>query len=42
MAAKLPTDRETLLSVSGVGQTKLTRYGEAFLQLIDDYINREG
>ncbi|NDV90402.1 DNA helicase RecQ [Alteromonas sp. 345S023] len=41
MAAKLPTSRETLLSVSGVGQTKLARYGEAFMQLIDDYINRE-
>ena len=30
-----------MLDVSGVGQTKLERYGEAFIQLIDDYINRE-
>ncbi|MED5380915.1 MAG: HRDC domain-containing protein, partial [Pseudomonadota bacterium] len=41
MACKLPTTRNTLLDVSGVGQTKLERYGEAFIQLIDDYINRE-
>ncbi|MDO6566625.1 DNA helicase RecQ [Alteromonas sp. 1_MG-2023] len=41
MAAKLPTTRNTMLDVSGVGQTKLSRYGDAFMQLIDDYINRE-
>ncbi|WP_334058684.1 DNA helicase RecQ [Alteromonas sp. S005] len=41
MACKLPTTRNTLLEVSGVGQTKLERYGEAFIQLIDDYINRD-
>lgn len=41
MASKLPTTQDSLLSVSGVGQTKLARYGEAFMQLIDDYVNRE-
>lgn len=41
MACKLPINRSTMLEVSGVGQTKLERYGEAFMQLIDDYINRE-
>lgn len=41
MASKLPTTRNTLLDVSGVGQTKLERYGDAFMQLINDYINRD-
>ncbi|MBQ4827953.1 DNA helicase RecQ [Alteromonas sp. CI.11.F.A3] len=41
MAAKLPTTRDTMLDVSGVGQTKLSRYGDAFMQLINDYIHRE-
>ncbi|MCW8091076.1 DNA helicase RecQ [Alteromonas sp. ASW11-130] len=41
MAAKLPTSAAELLAVSGVGQTKLERYGAAFLQLINDYVNRE-
>ncbi len=41
MAAKLPTSRDTMLDVSGVGQTKLSRYGDAFMQLINDYIHRE-
>ena len=41
MACKLPTTRNTLLDVSGVGQTKLERYGDAFMQLINDYINRD-
>lgn len=41
MAAKLPTTRNTMLDVSGVGQTKLSRYGDAFMQLINDYIHRE-
>ncbi|WP_189405468.1 DNA helicase RecQ [Alteromonas halophila] len=41
MASKLPTTATAMLDVSGVGNTKLERYGMAFLQLIDDYVNRE-
>ena len=41
MACKLPTSKNTMLDVSGVGQTKLERYGEAFIQLISDYISRD-
>ncbi len=41
MACKLPTTHNTMLEVSGVGQTKLERYGDAFIQLISDYISRE-
>lgn len=41
MACKLPVNRTTLLEVSGVGQTKLDRYGDAFIKLIDDYVHRD-
>lgn len=41
MASRMPTSREAMLEVSGVGQTKLTRYGEAFMQLICDYASRD-
>lgn len=33
MAEKLPCDKETMLGVSGVGEVKFERYGEAFLEL---------
>jgi ATP-dependent DNA helicase RecQ len=36
MAALRPRDREALRTVSGVGETKLARYGEAFLAVIRD------
>lgn len=38
MAARTPTTRNDMLDVSGVGRTKMERYGEAFLQLIKDYL----
>ena len=34
MARTRPADREALLAVSGVGQAKLERYGERFLEVI--------
>lgn len=34
MAARLPISDEQLLAISGVGETKLSRYGEAFLDVI--------
>ena len=33
-ASSRPTDREALLGISGVGQAKLERYGDAFLAVI--------
>ncbi|WP_018984437.1 DNA helicase RecQ [Salinimonas chungwhensis] len=39
MAAKTPTTRNDMLDVSGVGRTKMERYGQAFLQLILDYLD---
>ena len=37
MAAQLPQSAEDLLAVSGVGETKLDRYGRQFLNLIRRY-----
>jgi len=34
MVVKTPTNRDEMLDVSGVGQTKFDRYGEAFLDAI--------
>ena len=37
MAEKAPRSMEELLEVSGVGAKKAARYGEAFLQAIEEY-----
>ena len=34
MVSDRPTDSVALLEISGVGQAKLTRYGEEFLEVI--------
>ena len=36
MATDKPTSSDELLAISGVGQTKLERYGASFLQIISD------
>jgi len=33
MAEKLPLDKEAMLEISGIGEVKFERYGEAFLEL---------
>ena len=38
MAQKLPTTREAFLRVSGVGTAKLEKYGEAFIEIIKNYL----
>jgi len=38
MANKLPTNPRAMLAVSGVGETKLQRYGPAFLQVIEQHL----
>lgn len=38
MANKLPTNQRQMLAVSGVGETKLKRYGEAFIQVINRHL----
>ncbi|WP_374211858.1 DNA helicase RecQ [Alteromonas gilva] len=41
MASIKPTSKDAFLAVSGVGLTKLERYGVPFLQLINDYLERD-
>lgn len=38
MCRVMPTDDVQFLSVSGVGTTKLEKYGEAFMGVIRDYL----
>ncbi|MCW8891828.1 MAG: RecQ family ATP-dependent DNA helicase, partial [Deltaproteobacteria bacterium] len=40
MAASLPTDKEALLAINGVGQTKLQRYGNEFIKEIVGFLCR--
>ena len=37
MMELLPQSKEALLGISGVGEKKLERYGDAFLQVIDQF-----
>jgi ATP-dependent DNA helicase RecQ len=41
MAARKPLTMAEFLNVSGVGEVKAQRYGQAFLSAILDYINGE-
>jgi ATP-dependent DNA helicase RecQ len=34
MLAERPSDRDALLRISGVGQAKLERYGDRFLEVL--------
>jgi ATP-dependent DNA helicase RecQ len=42
MAAYYPQSKAGLLTISGVGQAKLNRYGEAFLEIIKPYCEKHG
>ena len=39
MCIKLPRSRESMLDVSGVGQTKYDKYGEQFIGAIDSFMS---
>ena len=39
---KAPRSLSELLEVSGVGERKASRYGEAFLRTIEEYIQQQG
>lgn len=41
MCQQLPTDNRSLLAISGVGQTKLLRYGADFIDEICDYLEED-
>ena len=38
MATLYPTTSETLMQITGVGEYKLQKYGEVFLEVINDYV----
>lgn len=40
MSAKMPTDKEEMLRVTGVGEAKYSKYGSRFLVLIHSYIEK--
>ncbi|CUH95521.1 putative ATP-dependent DNA helicase RecQ [Propionispora sp. 2/2-37] len=42
MSAKIPLDEAGLRAIKGVGETKLERYGQAFLQVIREYADEHG
>ncbi|MGE5465057.1 MAG: DNA helicase RecQ [Syntrophothermus sp.] len=42
MAAYYPQSADSLMNLSGVGQVKLSRYGDAFLQLVRQYCEKHG
>jgi ATP-dependent DNA helicase RecQ len=38
MVSKLPVDLDSMKEVSGVGNTKLEKYGSRFIAIIKDYL----
>jgi len=39
MAAKLPVDKDAMLAIGGVGEKKFERYGEAFIEAIEEMVH---
>jgi len=39
MASYLPTNKEQMLQINGVGEVKFERYGEAFLEALSEFVN---
>ncbi|MCX7745336.1 MAG: DNA helicase RecQ [Clostridia bacterium] len=39
MCRHFPVDRQSMLNISGVGETKFDMYGESFIELIKNYMN---
>lgn len=42
MAAKKPSSKPEMLDVSGVGENKFAKYGERFLEVIEEYRREVG
>jgi len=42
IAARLPRSREALLEIHGVGEAKLERYGEVFLEAVREFLSEHG
>jgi len=41
MAEKTPQDKTSFLSISGVGPIKLKKYGQEFIQVIQNFNNKK-
>jgi ATP-dependent DNA helicase RecQ len=41
MATHLPTDQMALLRIHGIGNAKVSKYGESFLALIRDHLAQQ-
>jgi len=42
MCRHYPTDIEAMLEISGVGEAKLQKYGDRFVELIRRYVEEHG
>ncbi|MCL6592087.1 MAG: HRDC domain-containing protein [Firmicutes bacterium] len=42
MCRRLPADLETLGQISGVGESKITKYGARFLEAIQEFLKTQG
>ncbi|MDF2522868.1 MAG: ATP-dependent helicase RecQ [Clostridiales bacterium] len=42
MSKHLPIDRNSMLSISGVGESKFSKYGNRFIEAIESYIEENG
>lgn len=40
MCSKMPSNHEDMLGVSGIGKFKLEKYGDRFVELINEYVSR--
>ncbi|AOZ77337.1 DNA helicase RecQ [Clostridium pasteurianum] len=40
MSLRYPLDKDHILDISGVGQVKYEKYGETFLNIINEYVNK--
>lgn len=40
MSVRFPSNKEQMFDISGVGQVKYEKYGETFLEIINDYVTK--
>ena len=42
VAAKMPRTKEALMEVSGIGQAKCSQFGDAIVEVVENFIRRQG
>lgn len=42
MCLKYPTNKEEMLKINGIGEKKFEKYGEGFIKLIDEFVQKRG